>query len=298
MRQARATSSSSPTRPRSTPRAAARSATSAWPATRHHRDPDRRHDQTDRRPPRPPRQARPRHAQDRRHARSRSRQRAPRRDPPQPQRDPPAAPRPARRARRSRRPEGLARRARPPALRLLAHQAAHPRAAPGDRAPGQRHDPPQPRSDTRELSMPDGQGRRRDRPVRGQVRRGRPRREDRRRERRAVRRHPRRARRRHRPVRDRQRGGHRPGRAPHRGRHRHGRSSHLQQTSQVLAEAASELHAAGPHEVLAKLGRLFTDLRARDREISELQRKLVVGGGGAGDSTTKRSMASSCWPSS
>jgi alanyl-tRNA synthetase len=63
-----------------------------------------------------------------------------------------------------------------------------------------------------------------------------------------------------------------------------GAVSHLQQTSQVLAEAASELHAAGPHEVLAKLGRLFTDLRARDREISELQRKLVVGGGGAGDS--------------
>ncbi|HEY0137893.1 MAG TPA: alanine--tRNA ligase [Nannocystis sp.] len=60
--------------------------------------------------------------------------------------------------------------------------------------------------------------------------------------------------------------------------------AYLQQTTQILGEAASQLHAAGPHEVLAKLERLRQDIRVREREISELQRKLTVGsGGGAGD---------------
>ena len=63
-----------------------------------------------------------------------------------------------------------------------------------------------------------------------------------------------------------------------------GAVSHVQQTSQVLAEAATELHAAGPQEVLTKLERLFNDLRTREREISDLQRKLAVGSSGAGDS--------------
>ena len=60
--------------------------------------------------------------------------------------------------------------------------------------------------------------------------------------------------------------------------------TYLQQTAQILGEAASQLHAAGPQEVLAKLERLRQDVRAREREISELQRKLTVGsGGGEGD---------------
>ncbi len=60
--------------------------------------------------------------------------------------------------------------------------------------------------------------------------------------------------------------------------------TYLQQTTQILGEAASQLHAAGPQEVLAKLERLRQDVRAREREISELQRKLTVGsGGGEGD---------------
>ena len=63
-----------------------------------------------------------------------------------------------------------------------------------------------------------------------------------------------------------------------------GAVAHLQQTSQVLADAAAELHAAGSQEVLGKLGRLFGDLRAREREISELKHKLAVGSSGAGDS--------------
>ncbi len=60
--------------------------------------------------------------------------------------------------------------------------------------------------------------------------------------------------------------------------------AYLQQTTQILGEAAGQLHAAGPQELLPKLERLRQELRAREREISELQRKLAVGGGGgAGD---------------
>jgi len=60
--------------------------------------------------------------------------------------------------------------------------------------------------------------------------------------------------------------------------------AYLQQTTQILGEAAGQLHAAGPAELLPKLDRLRLELRAREREISELQRKLAVGsGGGAGD---------------
>ncbi|MBL9099314.1 MAG: alanine--tRNA ligase [Myxococcales bacterium] len=67
-----------------------------------------------------------------------------------------------------------------------------------------------------------------------------------------------------------------------------GALSHLQNTSHILAEAALELHAAGPQEVLPRLGRLFGDLKAREREIADLQRKLAVGGsGGAGDSVVE-----------
>jgi len=60
--------------------------------------------------------------------------------------------------------------------------------------------------------------------------------------------------------------------------------AYLQQTAQILGDAAGQLHASGPQELLPKLERLRQDLRAREREISELQRKLAVGsGGGAGD---------------
>jgi alanyl-tRNA synthetase len=60
--------------------------------------------------------------------------------------------------------------------------------------------------------------------------------------------------------------------------------AYLQQTAQILGDAAGQLHAAGPQELLPKLERLRHELRAREREISELQRKLAVGGGGgAGD---------------
>ena len=59
--------------------------------------------------------------------------------------------------------------------------------------------------------------------------------------------------------------------------------AYLQQTAQILGEAAHQLHAAGPQEVLSKLERLRQDYRAREREISDLQRKLTTGSGGAGD---------------
>jgi alanyl-tRNA synthetase len=59
--------------------------------------------------------------------------------------------------------------------------------------------------------------------------------------------------------------------------------AYLQQTTQVLGDAASELHASGATDVLPRLGRLQADLRAREREIAELQRKLAVGGGGSTD---------------
>lgn len=59
--------------------------------------------------------------------------------------------------------------------------------------------------------------------------------------------------------------------------------AHLQHTTDVLGEVAAHLHASGSTDVPAKLGRLQADLRAREREIAELQRKLAVGGGGVVD---------------
>ncbi|MCY1066855.1 alanine--tRNA ligase [Nannocystis sp. RBIL2] len=58
---------------------------------------------------------------------------------------------------------------------------------------------------------------------------------------------------------------------------------HLQQTVQILDKAASELHASGPGDVLDKLGRLQASAQKREREVTELQRKLAVGGGGSSD---------------
>ncbi len=63
--------------------------------------------------------------------------------------------------------------------------------------------------------------------------------------------------------------------------------AYLQQTAQVLGDAAVELHASGPTDVLPRLGRLQADLRAREREIAELQRKLAVGGGGQSDTVAE-----------
>ena len=61
--------------------------------------------------------------------------------------------------------------------------------------------------------------------------------------------------------------------------------AYLQQTAQIVGEAATQLHAAGPQELLPRLERLHHELRARDKEIADLQRKLATGsGGGAGDS--------------
>ncbi|WAS93084.1 alanine--tRNA ligase [Nannocystis punicea] len=62
---------------------------------------------------------------------------------------------------------------------------------------------------------------------------------------------------------------------------------HLQQTVQILDRAASELHASGPGDVLDKLGRLQVSAQKREREITELQRKLAVGGGGSGDTVAE-----------
>jgi alanyl-tRNA synthetase len=62
---------------------------------------------------------------------------------------------------------------------------------------------------------------------------------------------------------------------------------HLQQTTEILEKAASELHASGPADVLEKLGRLQASSQKREREVAELQRKLAVGGGGQADSVTE-----------
>ena len=99
--------------------------------------------------------------------------------------------------------EGLAGRARSPALRLLALPAAHRQRTGRDRAPRQRRDPPQ----SRGRSAPHGHAGsarlRRDGAVRREVRRARARAADGRLLDRAVRRHARRPHRRHRPVQDR-----------------------------------------------------------------------------------------------
>jgi alanyl-tRNA synthetase len=59
-----------------------------------------------------------------------------------------------------------------------------------------------------------------------------------------------------------------------------GALDHVQRTQLVVQEAAEQLHAASATELNERLRRLFGELRARDREISELQRKLTTGGGG------------------
>ena len=100
------------------------------PGRRHRRDEGRRralcghrHAEGGRRPVRASRQGRAGHAQGRPGAGARRRSRAPQRDPPQPFGDASAARGAAPGARRSRRAEGLAGRARPAALRFLASQA-------------------------------------------------------------------------------------------------------------------------------------------------------------------------------
>ena len=62
-----------------------------------------------------------------------------------------------------------------------------------------------------------------------------------------------------------------------------GALDHVQRHTAVLQEAAELLHAAGTTDLNDRLRRLFADLRARDKEIAELQRKLTTGAGGAGD---------------
>ena len=62
-----------------------------------------------------------------------------------------------------------------------------------------------------------------------------------------------------------------------------GALDHVQRAAAVLQEAAEQLHAAGAGDLNDRLRRLFAELRARDREIAELQRKLTTGGAAGGE---------------
>ncbi len=56
-----------------------------------------------------------------------------------------------------------------------------------------------------------------------------------------------------------------------------GAIAQMQRVQEFLSEAVSELHAGGQAEVGERIRRLFADLKARDRTIAELQRKLMTG---------------------
>ncbi len=56
-----------------------------------------------------------------------------------------------------------------------------------------------------------------------------------------------------------------------------GAIARVQRVQDLLSEAVSELHAGGQAEVGERIRRLFADLKARDRTIAELQRKLTTG---------------------
>jgi alanyl-tRNA synthetase len=62
-----------------------------------------------------------------------------------------------------------------------------------------------------------------------------------------------------------------------------GAVTHLQQSRAVLQDLSHNLGAPGFEQAVEKLDHLLDRLRAREREIAELQRKLAVGGGGAQD---------------
>ncbi|MCA9635225.1 MAG: alanine--tRNA ligase, partial [Myxococcales bacterium] len=55
----------------------------------------------------------------------------------------------------------------------------------------------------------------------------------------------------------------------------------VQRAQDVLSEAVGELHAANIGEIGDKIRRLLADIKGRDREIAELQRKLTTGAGAA-----------------
>ena len=59
--------------------------------------------------------------------------------------------------------------------------------------------------------------------------------------------------------------------------------AHVQHMSRVVHEATSRLHAASPDDVIDRLEKLQDELKAKAREVTDLQRKLATGGGGAGD---------------
>ena len=173
--------------------------------------------------------------------------------------DAPAARSAAPPARRARHAEGLAGRARPPALRLQPQQGDEPRGHRGGGARGQR---PRPRQRGGRNPPDDAAGRdrgRRDGAVRREIRRrgarGLDGRQAGQREQdlldRAVRRHPRAAHRRHRPVQDHQRRRGRRRRAPHRsGDRRGGGSLHRRAAARAergghgAEDAAERSHAA------------------------------------------------------
>ncbi len=66
-----------------------------------------------------------------------------------------------------------------------------------------------------------------------------------------------------------------------------GAVEHLQHLTRVTETAMGELHAGTPDEVLARIEKLQGDLRAKEREIEALQRKLATGGGAAADAVVE-----------
>ena len=207
------------------------------------------------------------------------RRRAPRRHPPQPLGDAPAALGAAPRAGRARHAEGLAGRARSPALRLLALRAADRRGE------AQVEDLVNARvranaaTDTAGAGDRRRQAGRRDRVLRREVRRHGARGDDGRVEG-VLRRHPRRAHRRHRLLQDHRGDRRRPGRAPHRGGHRRGRA---RATCGELEDELVDGGRAARARRRSRSARASTSCRPtqreREKEIEKLRRKLASGGG-------------------
>ena len=62
-----------------------------------------------------------------------------------------------------------------------------------------------------------------------------------------------------------------------------GAVEHLQHLADVTGDAMAQLHAPSPHDVAAKIEKLQADLKAKDREIAELQRKIATGAAGSSE---------------
>ena len=231
------------------------------------------------------------HAQGRRRGAPVDRRHAPRRDPREPFGDAPAARGAAQRARHARRAEGLAGRARPAALRLLASQADCAGRDRGGRGPRQPRGAGGRAGDDAPDGPRDGDEVGRDGAVRREVRRRGARGVDghdagRRRGAavfgRALRRHARQDHRRDRPGHGGRRERGRRRRAAHRGADRHGGAQAPDRPGEAPEGDRDDAPRSSRRRAAPRVAELVEDKKRLERELAEAKKRLAMGGGGNG----------------